>query len=87
MISRRPTGRTDVRGLHGHDGGLAVEGRELDLERLSVLVGVNDGPDAVALQAFLRDGRRQDDAVELFVRSRRPPRARIPRRRGGQDTD
>ena len=41
--------RADVRGRHGYDGGgLAVERRELDLERLCVLVGVNDGPDVAA---------------------------------------
>ena len=54
-----------------HDGRrVAVECRELDLERLSVFVDMHDGPFVAALQAFLGDRRRDDDSVEFFDHGR-----------------
>ena len=59
--------RPDLQRLDRNDSGrLAVECHELDLERLSVLVRVNHGPDVSPLQPFVRDVRRQHDDVELL---------------------
>jgi hypothetical protein len=59
--------RSNLRRLHRDDrSGLAVERRELDLERVAVLIGVNHRSDVSRLQAFLWDGRRQHHAVEFL---------------------
>ena len=55
-----------LRRLDGsHGDGVPVERRELDLERLAVLVDVNDGPDITDFQAFAGNWRRQDDSLML----------------------
>jgi hypothetical protein len=48
-----------------HDGRVAVEGREFDLERLAVVVGVHDSSDIAGHQACVGDGSRQYDPIVL----------------------
>ena len=57
---------SNARRPHGCDGGrLAIEGRKLDLESLSVGTHVNNRPDVTDLQALLWHRRGQNDPIML----------------------
>ena len=60
--------RSNLRGLNRRDGRcVAVQSRELNLERLAVRIDVNHGPDVANLQTLLWKRRRQNDSVMFLI--------------------